>query len=274
MSKRKIDVDEELLCTTCFQLVNNATQTPCCGALFCRSCIEPWTNRHSSCPCCRKIICSNQLIADVRSERKSSVHRRCCKNSDFGCEFMGGRTETTAHEQICRIQPELLRTKINDLTLELSEAKKKISRLEAENERQVSSRKLQDTKKEWLKKVLGKTVGLNVVKVFLSAPARSPEVYTLNFECNKSSYQVVITVANFNVSAMLFYRDALEMQRNHKFTVKVVLIHPDGPQLNKSTTITANFKKDQSLVGHGNGNWMTAAEFGKFFKNDMFAFGV
>ena len=132
MSKRKkIDyVDEELLC---IQLVVNATQTPCCGALFCRVCIMTWTDINFSGPCCRRIVYSSELIIDVRSERKSRVHLRCCKYYDNGCEFVSGRTEMDAHEKICQVKPKSknLRAENQALSLELIGAKQKITDLDS-----------------------------------------------------------------------------------------------------------------------------------------------
>jgi len=109
------------------------------------------------------------------------------------------------------------------------------------------------------------------VNVFLKTPVGFPEVYTLDFMDTNVNYQVVITVANFNVSAMLYLRDNPVLKTHHK-TVKVVIIHPSGPQHNKATTIKAHFIRGQSL-GYGNCNWMTSTEFISFFKDNMFTVG-
>ena len=78
-------------------------------------------------------------------------------------------------------------------------------------------------------------------------------------------------MANYNVSVMLFCRENPVKNTHHK-DVKVVLVHPNGSQYNKSTYIKAHFKEGQS-VGYGNAHWMSAEEFLIFF-NDIFVYGL
>jgi len=275
--KRKIlhDAFEELICSTCLQLVVDATQTPCCGSLFCRTCIATWTDKNSSCPCCRKVVYTTELIKDIRSERKSSTFLRSCKNHETGCEFVGGRTEMIEHEAICEhLPPELLREKVLALTKELAVARREISNLVSAHALEVARRKSEVTATAWQKgkDILRKLNGLAVLDMFRRVPAGQTEIYTLMMSWGEKHYNLIITVANFNVSAILHCRD-IPVKETHNRTINVVLIHPEGPYLNKLTTINANFTVGESK-GHGNGNWMSATEFQKFFKDDIFAIGV
>lgn len=276
MSKKKRRVDsEDLNCTTCLQLVVNATQTPCCGILFCRTCIVTWTDVNSSCPCCRKNLNSAKLVTDVRSERKSSAKLRNCKNS--GCDFSGGRSDMTQHETVCvhPLEPELLRAKVRDLTLALGQAKQEIAHLTEEKTLEITRRKTEVTAAAWQKKeeILRKMNGLGVV-VMLKKETRTSEVYKLNFvnPVTKTAYFVQLKVANYNVSAMLYCKES-PVKEKHNYTVSVTLIHPNGPQFNKVSKLHASFNKGENC-GYGNRNWMNDTEFRTFFKDDMIAIGV
>lgn len=125
LGKRKSDhtdgageIDEDLSCVTCYDLVVNATQTPCCGSLFCRECISKWLTSKETCPCCRKMLLEKQLITDVRTERKSANHPRCCKYKNEGCNFIGTRNEMMAHNSTC--QYELIEEQRNELQRSIS----------------------------------------------------------------------------------------------------------------------------------------------------------
>mmetsp|Transcript_9353 Transcript_9353/g.13997 ORF Transcript_9353/g.13997 Transcript_9353/m.13997 type:complete len:277 (-) Transcript_9353:315-1145(-) len=272
--KRKIlhDAFEELICSTCLQLVVDATQTPCCGSLFCRTCIATWTDKNSSCPCCRKVVHTTELIKDVRSERKSNSCLRSCKNHGTGCEFVGGRAEMIEHEAICEhLPPELLREKVLALTKELADARREISNLVSAHALEVARRKSEVTATAWQKgkDVLRKLNGLGAVDMFRRGPAGCSEIYYLWFNFDEIFYELEITVAHFNVSLKLICLD-FPVKETHYHSIDVVLIHPEGPHLNKVTYIDATFTQGDERIG----NWMTAAEFRRFFKDDMFAVGV
>jgi len=218
---------------------------------------------------------NKDLISDKRSDRKSSVMQRCCKNHGTGCDFVGSRAEMIEHEANCEhLPPETLREKVGVLTNELANARREIATLVSTNSLEVARRKSEVTATAWQtnKEVLRKVNGLGVVEMFRKTAVEAPEVYTLSFVCAEIYYNLIITAANFNVSAMLYCRD-VPVKETHNRTNTVVLIHPDGPQLNKVTKISVTFTKGESK-GHGNGNWMTSTEFRSFFKDDTFAIGV
>ena len=98
-SKRRAVSSEEidLQCSICQDLAVDATQTLCCGALHCRSCIS----HCKSCPNCRKPLGSDSIIPDVRCERLSAARHRMCPYAENGCVFGGNRSSVAAPQQQC-----------------------------------------------------------------------------------------------------------------------------------------------------------------------------
>ena len=114
-SKRRAVSSEEidLLCLICQDLAVDATQTMCCGALHCRSCVS----QCKSCPNCRKPLGSDSIIPDIRCERLSAARHRMCPYADNGCVFGGNRSSVAAHEQQCDFVPRsVLREKIKEMS--------------------------------------------------------------------------------------------------------------------------------------------------------------
>ena len=87
------DENEELQCLICFELVVDAVQVRCCGALHCRACIS----QCEKCPMCRKPVNADTIIPDVRCERLSAAAIRPCSYAEEGCVFKANRASVAAH---------------------------------------------------------------------------------------------------------------------------------------------------------------------------------
>jgi hypothetical protein len=112
------DENEDLQCLICFELVVDAVQVRCCGALHCRACIS----KCEKCPMCRKPVSADTIMPDVRCERLSAAAVRPCLYAEDGCVFKGNRASTSAHEEICDFVPRsVLREKIQKVSREQNE---------------------------------------------------------------------------------------------------------------------------------------------------------
>ena len=126
-SKRRavLSDDVDLQCLICQELVVDATQTMCCGALHCRSCVS----RCKTCPNCRKPLSLDKIIPDVRSERLSAARLRMCPYAVDGCTFEGNRSSVAIHEQQCDFVPRsVLRKKIEELNIVIAAKDTEIQR--------------------------------------------------------------------------------------------------------------------------------------------------
>jgi len=93
----------DLECGICRDLLDGATQTPCCGGLSCRSCIEKSAASSSACPYCREALLAANVHTDVRLERAAAGFIRPCKYD--GCDYRGKRDELKAHTAACDRRP-------------------------------------------------------------------------------------------------------------------------------------------------------------------------
>jgi hypothetical protein len=96
-----VDARENLQCLICQELLVDAVQVVCCGALHCRACIS----RCDRCPQCGKPVNAGCIVPDVRCDRLAAACLRPCLNAQHGCDFIGNRTSVTAHEEICDFVP-------------------------------------------------------------------------------------------------------------------------------------------------------------------------
>lgn len=92
---------ETLQCGICLDIVSDAVQLPCCGALQCRKCILEWLHINPTCPQCRKSLIHTDLITDVRSDRMAAALIRPCCHVTLGCQIAGNRVDITGHEWQC-----------------------------------------------------------------------------------------------------------------------------------------------------------------------------
>ena len=126
----KRDREEEeahlLRCPICIELVVDASQVTCCGALFCKACIDPITaKRLPLCPMCRAPCSPDKVFPDVRGERASRNFPRPCRHAAYGCAFIGPRNDVAVHEPSCQHVPH------TELVKEISDLKKQNAALDA-----------------------------------------------------------------------------------------------------------------------------------------------
>jgi hypothetical protein len=103
-SSRADDLPHYLTCGICHDLVTGATQTPCCGGLSCKACIEAVAATTVLCPYCRaRALAPGKVHPDVRVERLAAHFVRACRHA--GCDFKTQRDELVAHEPTCCHRP-------------------------------------------------------------------------------------------------------------------------------------------------------------------------
>lgn len=95
---------DDVSCDLCHELVVDAVQLTCCGALGCRDCVNALVTNVESCPFCFSSAKTMQIVVDKRAERKSMFPRRCSFWKE-GCEFVGIRAEMNEHKRHCQCIP-------------------------------------------------------------------------------------------------------------------------------------------------------------------------
>ena len=53
---------DDLLCSICQHILNQAVESPCCQQLFCAECIWTWLDTAAKCPTCRKKLFASELV--------------------------------------------------------------------------------------------------------------------------------------------------------------------------------------------------------------------
>jgi hypothetical protein len=95
---------DDLQCGICHDLLDGAVQTPCCGGLSCRQCIEAVAATTNACPYCRAtVLYADKILRDVRVERAAACFVRPCKYDV--CGYRGKRDELKAHMAACDKRP-------------------------------------------------------------------------------------------------------------------------------------------------------------------------
>jgi hypothetical protein len=263
------DEDESLQCAICTKLAEDAVQTPCCGTLSCRACIERWLAARPwrpTCAFCRANIAAHRLITDVRAERQSAaVVRRCCY-ADYGCDAKGCRKDMLAHERSCERAPAtVLRQRIQELELESCSWKSKHSSLQTQlqrrDDRLRDMQALQDSNQhliqnlcasyqemsekwrfsatlsqEFLRCCLGRHSMARAMKVLHNVPCvyqAQRHLFRDRFSDSLfrfHSTDFYIKESNFNVSAVLTRRAGVTLSPDEGMTVTI--LHPYDPKLN------------------------------------------
>ena len=291
VGKRKRDLasEDDIKCSVCFDFAVDATQTPCCGQIFCKICITMWTNAHSACPICRTTISSSDLLKDIRTERKSANYYRACNYCEQGCPFVGTRNEINQHELKCDFLPkDVLYQRNISLSSELEESKAKLesSKQQITLLKKEKAQILRDSRKAVAKAAWRMPVALSKAKLKLTTVSSffkkkkeeesnsgESEFYQLKyFNGRQDSYRVRIHVNGSDVSLSLrCHEDAVS--KAYTEHVEFVLIHPDGPAKNAITNLKAKFhdglKKSVKIP-----QWMKKQEFREFFMSNMFSAGV
>ena len=100
-------VDEELLCPICSEVLESPVQAPVCEHAFCTACIKQWLSRGSrTCPVDRMEFTANQL-QPVPRILKNLLSRLeiACDNVDHGCEVVSRLDLLPRHLKECQHNP-------------------------------------------------------------------------------------------------------------------------------------------------------------------------
>ena len=102
-----LDKTEDYECPICTLVLNTPVQTRCCGAVFCKSCIEQWRTptgvtgsqrRATSASCCPQCRTSPlQYYDDKRTERMIKNLNVTCANHKSGCKWTGELRNLSGH---------------------------------------------------------------------------------------------------------------------------------------------------------------------------------
>ncbi|XP_018007119.1 E3 ubiquitin-protein ligase NRDP1 [Hyalella azteca] len=98
------EVDEELLCPVCSDVLEDPLQAPACEHAFCSGCINEWLGRQQTCPVDRQSITTSQLKPVPRILRTLLAKLQiACSNREHGCnavvklEMLGPHLEECEH---------------------------------------------------------------------------------------------------------------------------------------------------------------------------------
>lgn len=100
------EVDEELVCPICSEVLEDPIQAPVCEHTFCKTCITEWISRQPTCPVDRQILTSPQLRQVPRIIR-NLLSRLCltCDNAQYGCTRVLKLDALPAHLEECEHNP-------------------------------------------------------------------------------------------------------------------------------------------------------------------------
>jgi hypothetical protein len=227
-----LGIVEDLLCTICLRLVLEAAQTGCCGNLYCRKCIFTWLNTNATCPSCRAGLRFDDVLPDVRAERRSAAATRRCVHYQYGCRFEGNRAAMHYHEIMCAFAPQEIR------------------------EKQIS--KLLRTSENYRDAALGPRPSIQALKTMYDMAENAEvlhikrsrrqlvEVCTLKVE--GAAFALEVDETNYNLGVYLRKSSAVEVRHD----IQVSLLHP------KETFLAAEFifsqeKLNRTTVGKAMG---------------------
>ncbi|XP_064404367.1 E3 ubiquitin-protein ligase NRDP1-like [Halichondria panicea] len=101
------EVDEELMCTICGQVLESPVQIRQCEHCFCGSCVHEWFKHQQVCPVDRNpvspvedLIQPPRILRNLLSRLKIS-----CDNKDFGCTTVVRLDSLGAHHNECLFNP-------------------------------------------------------------------------------------------------------------------------------------------------------------------------
>ena len=263
----KVDIDPDLTCAVCTELVVDARQVGCCGNIYCKDCIVEWLSRNKpgSCPNCRAALIVSKLIIDKRTERQSADHQRNCKFFEtYGCAFIGNRKAVHEHQQCCSFNPDACKNPYCQ-TLHALEVDRQRKGDDTLNHTKDILANIWRSPEDALKMLYE----LQMVKLFeIKDKDTSCDVsYEMSFAWKVENYKCVIDCAHHNVSIMCSATDAA-----HNRTILFVLIHPADPTLNHDIEIS--IARIGCTIKRGNLNWMTEEKFKTFVMNGKFALGL
>lgn len=95
-----VDVDEELKCTICSDVLQDPLQISSCEHVFCGSCIQPWLAQNNTCPVDRKQTTAAELRQCRLLNNLLSNLKICCDNT--GCTEVVALSCISSHLEECQ----------------------------------------------------------------------------------------------------------------------------------------------------------------------------
>jgi hypothetical protein len=288
-----LDASEDLQCLICQELVVDAVQVVCCGALHCRACIS----KCDRCPQCRKLVTADCIVRDVRCERLAAACLRPCPNAQHGCDFNGNRASVTEHEAICDFVPRsVLRQKIQAVELELQQQASLVegfalrletyaARLQRQQTQADERSKLQQQfaleNRNMLTTMMRCALGSDPAEAALRVLHSVPEVqYIAAVDRAKArgTSHTVFTFPEWHIKCVvheLNHNVAVWFRKLPDFTPKqpgtnaaFALLHPYDATLSKKGVVDVSKLNDSD--GHGWTNFMTSKELDKYTVNGKY----
>jgi len=96
-------VMQELNCTICKNIMEDASEVSCCGSTFCEDCIAIWLTSNNSCPSCRRVLTMSECRPNRAIQKIISNLPDKCKYDCGSCINRGIRKE---HETKCLLAEE------------------------------------------------------------------------------------------------------------------------------------------------------------------------
>jgi hypothetical protein len=262
------DATENLQCLICQELVVDAVQVTCCGALHCRACIS----KCDKCPQCRKHVNADCIVPDVRCERLAAACSRPCPNAQHGCDFNGNRASVTAHEDICEFVPRsILREKIQAAQLEIRQQETKLETLLARlslQRQQTQAEERTELQTAMMRCALGNDPAKAALRVLYSLPV-DIGITEVDREKAKgklhrvvSFYQVSVEVHESNHNVAVWFRKRSHFTPKAPGTnVRFVLLHPYDTALSEKVVFDLSVLNDVKIGSSmGIPNFMTSEE--------------
>lgn len=101
------EVDEELICTICGQVLESPVQIRQCEHCFCGSCVNEWFKHQQVCPVDRNpvtpiedLVQPPRILRNLLSRLKIS-----CENKEFGCTVVVRLDTLVSHHNECQYNP-------------------------------------------------------------------------------------------------------------------------------------------------------------------------
>ena len=93
-------------CTICHMIPRKPAKVPCCGYVFCQSCIISHSQESNRCPLCREKLNTEHIqIVDKHCERRIMNLVVHCVNQSLGCDWTGELKDVGSHiKNTCEYQ--------------------------------------------------------------------------------------------------------------------------------------------------------------------------
>lgn len=102
-------VDEEVICPICFNVLEDPIQINYCEHSYCKQCINEWLIEHPNCPIDREKVSSRNLSPISRLLRVLLSRLRIrCENESRGCNHVSSLETIHVHAAVCEFNPKRL----------------------------------------------------------------------------------------------------------------------------------------------------------------------